>query len=161
MAEPSEEETLDLLPLWSSQYIISDELHSLYWLYKENFQMCFFCNCNLLTFGRIAIPVKYDKKKINSRNNEHWLELHIYSRLYTWTKFLINIVDCTQCGKGHLLCSLLGANVQVYGEYNTRAHYTTHDKHQYRVSPKVTMEQGYTFTIMNVWVLFYFCRKYI
>lgn len=25
--------------------------------------MCFFCNCNLLTFGRIAIPVKYDKKK--------------------------------------------------------------------------------------------------
>lgn len=37
----------------SSLYIISDEFHLLYWLYEGNFK-CFFCNCNLLRFGRVV-----------------------------------------------------------------------------------------------------------
>lgn len=45
----------------SSLYIISDEFHLLYWLYEGNFK-CFFCNCNLLRFGRVVCGQTYSSR---------------------------------------------------------------------------------------------------
>lgn len=61
--------------------------------------------------------------------------------------------------KGTCFALCWGQTFKSTGVYNTRSHYTTQDKHQYRVSPKVTMGQGHTFTLMIVWVLFYFFQK--
>lgn len=102
----------------SSLYIISDEFHLLYWLYEGNFK-CFFCNCNLLRFGRVVCGQTYSsrirwKQQQSKQLALAWTSYLLYTLHFT-LEFSINIVDCTQCGKGHLLCSLLGANLQVDG----------------------------------------------